>query len=289
MKLHHRRFPVGKMSQVFGVSESGYYRFHSAEPSARTIENLNLQQSIKRIFEKSRETYGSPRIHAELQQAGSSVSRPRVARIMSANGLYARKTKKFKVTTDSKHKYPIAPNVLNRMFTTVRSNEVWVSDITYINTTSGWLYLTVIIDLFDRKVIGWSMSRDMTAENTVIRAWRMAVVNRPISEKLIFHSDRGVQYACEKFTSILNSYSGVVTQSMSRKGNCWDNAVAESFFKTLKTECVYKEKYLSTSEAEISIFDWLETWYNRERRHSHLGNKSIEEFNISNHKFYQAA
>ena len=289
MKLHHRRFPVGKMSRFFGVSESGYYRFHNAEPSARTAENTNLQQSIRSIFDKSKQTYGSPRIHAELRDLGSTVSRPRVARIMSAIGLYARKPKKYKVTTDSNHKYPIAPNVLDRMFTTTRSNEVWVSDLTYINTANGWLYLTVIIDLFDRKVIGWSMSHDMTAENTVIRAWQMAVLNRPISEKLIFHSDRGVQYACTKFTAILGSFSGRVTQSMSRKGNCWDNAVAESFFKTLKTECVYRERYISKSEAEMSIFDWLETWYNRKRRHSHLGNKSIEQFNLNNHQFNQAA
>ena len=133
MKLHQRRFPVGKMSQVFGVSASGYYRFNNAEPSSRTVENINLQQSIRSIFDKSKQTYGSPRIHAELQDSGSTVSRPRVARIMSANGLYARKPKKYRVTTDSNHKYPIAPNVLDRMFTTSRSNEVLVSDLTYSN------------------------------------------------------------------------------------------------------------------------------------------------------------
>jgi len=155
---------------------------------------------------------------------------------------------------------------------------IWVSDITYIRTYQGWLYLTVIIDLFDRKVVGWAMSSDLTAQNTSITAFRMAVRNTDLSKNnnLIFHSDRGLQYACGTFTNIMNHYK--ITRSMSRKGNCWDNAVAESFFKTLKTEWVWQRTYSNRKTAELSIFQWIETWYNRKRRHSHLDYKTIEEF-----------
>jgi putative transposase len=165
---------------------------------------------------------------------------------------------------------------------------VWVSDITYIETSQGWLYLTVIIDLFDRKVIGWAMSEDMSTESTIIEAWYMAVGNRPIKQHLIFHSDRGSQYACYKFRNILKSYPEV-EQSMSRKGNCWDNAVAESFFKSLKTEWIYKNEYLRKTDAEISIFTWIETWYNRNRRHSALNYKTINEFELENNNYKQVA
>ena len=161
-------------------------------------------------------------------------------------------------------------------FDVSKKSQVWVSDITYIRTYQGWMYLTVVIDLCDRKVIGWAMSSDMTAQNTSISALRMAIKNRPVEEGLIFHSDRGVQYACGAFTNILKHHE--ITQSMSRKGNCWDNAVAESFFKTLKTEWVYKQNFVTRKTAELSIFQWIETWYNRKRRHSHLGYKTIEEF-----------
>ena len=149
-------------------------------------------------------------------------------------GIFARRKRKFKNTTDSSHNYPVSPNILNQIFSVKRRNQVWVSDITYIETTKGWVYWTVIIDLFDRKVIGWSLSEYLTAENTIIKAWYAAIDNRPINQKLIFHSDRGSQYACNTFLNILKSYKELVEQSMSRKGNCWDNAVAESYFKSLK-------------------------------------------------------
>jgi len=169
---------------------------------------------------------------------------------MKAAGIRARIPRRFVVTTDSRHNYPVAPNILNREFAASRPGQVWVSDITYIKTNRGWLYLTVIIDLFDRKVVGWSMSKGMTAEETIIAAWRMAVNNRPINQELIFHSDRGVQYACTKFTNILN-VNKWVQRSMSRKGNCWDNAVAESFFKTIKIESVYNETYQNHDHAPV--------------------------------------
>lgn len=197
---------------------------------------------------------------------------------MRSAGIYAIKPKKFKVTTDSKHNYPIAPNLLNRDFKTSRSNEVWVSDITYIRTRQGWLYLTMVMDLFDRKIVGWSTSNNLSAQDTSVKAFRMALNNRPIYDTLIFHSDRGIQYACTAFTNLLKQQNSRIKQSMSRKGNCWDNAVAESFFKSLKTELIYRNRYISRSHAEIDVFWWIETWYNRKRRHSALGMLNLEEF-----------
>jgi transposase InsO family protein len=207
---------------------------------------------------------------------------------MKGAGIRARKPRKFIATTDSKHNYPIAPNVLNRIFKVTRPGEVWVSDITYVRTQAGWMYLTVIIDLFDRKGVGWAMSKGLTALETSIPAWRMAVKNRPITDKLIFHSDRDIQYACEAFTNILNA-NPLVIRSMSRKGNCWDNAVAESFFKSIKAECIYLNEFPTQATAQVSIFEWIETWYNRHRRHSALGYLTIEEFEKINSNFKNAA
>ncbi len=267
--------------QRFKISKSSYYHWLKSGPSKPWLENEELLVRINDIYEYSSKTYGSPRIKEELQAQCFQVSRPRVARIMKAADIRAIKPRRFVVTTDSRHNYPTAPNILNREFTTMRPGEVWVSDITYIRTNKGWLYLTVIIDLFDRKVVGWAMSKGMTAEETVIAAWRMAERNRPINQELIFYSDRGIQYACTKFTNILKTNKWV-KRSMSRKGNCWDNAVAESFFKTIKIEVVYNETYQNQNHAKLSLFKWIETWYNRKRRHSALGYKTIEVFEFLN-------
>jgi len=269
------------MCRIFKIGRSSYYYWLKNGPSKRWIENEKLLVQINNIFEYSSKTYGSPRIKEELQAQGIQVSRPRVARIMKAAGIRARKPRRFVATTDSRHNYPVAPNILNRAFTVTRPGQVWVSDITYIKTSKGWLYLTVIIDLFDRKVVGWAMSKGLSAEETIIVAWRMAIGNRPIVKKLIFHSDRGIQYACTKFTNIVKA-NKFVCRSMSRKGNCWDNAVAESFFKTIKVESVYNENYHDQDQAKLSIFKWIEIWYNRKRRHSALGYKTMEEFEILN-------
>jgi len=212
------------MCHIFKVSKSGYYQWLKNEPSKRWQENEELLKKIQEIFNLSHKTYGSPRITEELRAGGKNISRPRVARIMKAAGIRARKPRKFIRTTDSRHNYPLVPNILRRNFKAGRRGEIWVSDITYVLTKSGWLYLTVIIDLYDRKVIGWSMSKGLSAEETIIPAWMMAIMNRPISNKLIFHSDRGVQYASEAFTNILSS-NNLIIRSMSRKGNCWDNGV----------------------------------------------------------------
>jgi transposase InsO family protein len=276
-------FPVEKMCKVLRLSRSSYYSWKNREPSKREKENKMLEEMIVEIHLKSRGTYGSPRISRELQELGFSASKPRVARLMKSNGIQSKIRKKWKITTNSNHKYPIVPNKLNRNFTTETPNEVWVSDITYIATKEGWLYLTVVLDLWDRKIIGWALSKTMYAKDTVIPAWKMANDNRKINAPLIFHSDRGIQYACKEFTNYLDR-NKLVTRSMSRKGDCWDNAVAESFFKTLKTELVYHQDYETISQAELAVFDYIETWYNRQRRHSALNGMTILEFEKLNYK-----
>jgi transposase InsO family protein len=276
------------MCKVLKVTKSSYYSWLRNGPSSRWKENEKLLKEIGDIFKDSHDTYGSPRITAELRARGWEVSLNRVAKIMRAAGLRARRARRFVATTDSKHNYPVAPNVLDQDFRVSRPAQVWVSDITYVRTKNGWLYLTVIIDLFDRKVIGWSMSKGLSAEETVIAAWMMAIRNRPLTQELIFHSDRGVQYACHAFVNLLSS-NELITRSMSRKGNCWDNAVAESFFKTIKLEWIYTKNYVNQLQAELSIFEWIEVWYNRRRRHSALGYKTMEEFEKINCNFNHAA
>ena len=280
MKDYRKEYPIGKMCQVFKVSRSGFYDWLNRSPSKRDGENRMLLSEIMRIHQWCKATYGSIRMTDELNARGFKVSRNRVARLMKQNKLKAVHAKKFVATTDSKHSYPVVENRLARDFTAQQSGKVWVSDITYIKTAKGWLYLTVIIDLFDRKVVGWSQSSDMKAANTVMAAWKMAVSNRPLAGQLIFHSDRGVQYACSEFTDLLGSYQ-CVERSMSRKGDCWDNAVAESFFKTIKVELIYRNRYPTKEHVALAIFEWIETWYNRHRRHSALGGKSIVEFEKS--------
>jgi transposase InsO family protein len=184
--------------------------------------------------------------------------------------------KKFKVTTDSKHNYPVVGNLLNRNFGPNRLTMAWVSDITYIRTQQGWLYLTIILDLGDRKILGWALSKGLSADQTSVAAWKMAIKNRAITGPLLFHSDRGVQYACHKFANLLKAKKQV-TRSMSRKGNCWDNAVAESFFNTLKREWVNRFTYANRKQAELSIFDYIESWYNTNRIHSTIDYDSPKE------------
>jgi len=272
------------MCKVLKVSKSGYYYWCKGLISNREKENKKLLQEILNIYNQSNGTYGSPRIQEELYYRGYNVSRPRVARIMRCNNIQSKIRKKWVATTDSKHSNPIAPNLLNRNFIVGLPGMVWVSDITYINTKNGWVYLTVVIDLFDRKVIGWALSTTMKAVETSMEALKMALSNRIRSENLIFHSDRGVQYACSDFLKIINKNN--ITQSMSRKGNCWDNAVAESFFKTLKTESIYQYDFKSKREARREVFRYIEIWYNRKRRHSTLGYKTPLEienlFNMNN-------
>lgn len=275
------------MCKVLGVSKSGYYSWLKRKPSKRAVENQKLMEQIRQIHKKSKYTYGSPRVTEELKINYVHVSRRRVARLMQKAGIRSITKKKFVATTDSKHNYPVAPNLLNREFRVEVPGKVWVSDITYIRTIEGWLYLTVIIDLFDRKVIGWSMSSTLKTAETIAPAWMMALMNRPLTDKLIFHSDRGIQYACSELKELIRNPQ--VIQSMSRKGNCWDNAVAESFFKTIKTEWIYRFVYTTKKQAVISVFEYIETWYNTQRRHSALNYLTPDEYGKLMNKLKNAA
>lgn len=251
-------------------------------PSNRELRRELLIKEIQVVYRTSRCTYGSPRITKELNAQGIKASQPLVAKLMRKEHIRSIIKRKYRVTTNSSHSYPIAENKLMREFTVTEENKVWVSDLTYVSTNQGWLYLTTVIDLFDRKVIGWALSETMKTNATVIPAFRMAQKHRPLLKEktLLFHSDRGIQYACEEFVSELGKYQNI-ERSMSRKGNCWDNAVAESFFKTLKVELVYHNKYETKQQAALSIFEYIEVWYNKNRRHKQLNNLTILEYQKS--------
>ena len=281
---YRSRFGVEKMCRLFAVSRSGFYRWDQATESMRTVENGILLVNIRKIVEENKGRYGSPRVTAELQQQGYSCSRPRVARLMHKSGIRARTKRRFKATTNSKHKYPVVPNLLQQNFQIDAPNRVWVSDITYIRTMEGWLYLTVVLDLYNRKITGWSMSDRMEAGDTTVPAFQMAVKGHQPPPGLVFHSDQGVQYACAQFVTLLRNSKAI--QSMSSRGNCYDNAVAESFFHTLKTELVNQETYRTRQEAKRSVFEYMESYYNRTRKHSYLGYQSPVEY--ENTMFNQA-
>lgn len=221
IKQNKYLFTVEKMCQVFKINKSSYYKWLIRVPSKRALYNQILLEEIKRIYYYNRKRYGSPRITKELKMLGFIASKELVRKLMKKEFLQSIVKRKFKVTTDSSHKYPVVENNLNREFTVSRENQTWVSDITYVRTGQGWLYLTSVIDLFDRKVIGWALSATMSAKDTSIKAFKMALINRPIknNQSLIFHSDRGIQYACEEFVCELNKQKSII-RSMSRKGNC---------------------------------------------------------------------
>ena len=272
---HRTLFPLERMAKVLRVSRSGYYAWLGRPRSQRAQENIRLDVQIKSVYETSQGRYGSMKITRELVNQGWRYSRNRVAAGMRRMGIASKTRKKFKATTDSKHSYLVAPNLLNRNFATAAPNEVWVSDITYIRTKSGWTYLTVFIDLFSRIVTGWSVSRSLNHE-MVTEALQMGIWRRRPEKGLMIHSDQGVQYACDDFRNMLKKHRFV--QSMSRKGNCWDNAMMESFFATLKKERIHREDYATRSAARASVFDYIERFYNRVRRHSALGYVSPEQF-----------
>src|SRR5690554_3874455 len=269
MAEHRHEFPILKMSKVFNVSSSGYYRWLRAGPSKRTKMNQALTMAIAKQWKQSRRTYGAPRIHEALLQQDWQVSRPRVARLMRKAGITSVIRAKWTVTTLSEHEERVVPNLLNRKFNPDSLSQVWVSDITFLPGEDGWLYLTTVIDLADRQVIGWALSETMTAEETTVAALTQAIVRRAPKEGMLFHSDRGKQYCSEAFRELLEEHKMV--QSMSRKGNCWDNAPAESFFKSLKYEAQMPAKFVSYSQARRVMFDYIECWYNTQRLHSTLG------------------
>jgi putative transposase len=265
------------MCQMLNVARSGYYAWRDRPISPRRQRRAAVVEQIRVAFDRSRGTYGSPRLTVDLNDRGISVCANTVARYMRESGLFVKPRRRFiPRTTDSAHGHPIAPNRLDRDFVAAAPNRKWACDLTYIWTDDGWLYLSVVIDLFSRRVVGWSMSDDLKADG-VAEALEMALGRRaPRAGQLLHHSDRGVQYACERYRQLLGEHGVVV--SMSRPGNCYDNAVAESFFGTLKTELVHQRRYRTRAEARSSLFEWIECWYNRRRRHSSLGYLSPEAF-----------
>jgi len=275
IQRHEKKYPVTVMCRVLRASHSGYYQWRKGGVTQRTVRHAQLLDLIKKIFDDSRGNYGSPRILKELRKAGIVDNHKTVEDLMKKYGIQAKRRKKFKATTNSKHNLPVAKNLLKRNFKARKPNQAWVSDITYIWTDEGWLYLATFIDLFSRKVVGWSMSPRMTAD-LVVDAFRMAIFRQKRKAPRLVHSDRGSQYASDAFRKELKAHG--CKQSMSRKGNCWDNAVAESFLGTLKAELVHHERFKTREEARLSIFDYIETFYNRRRIHSHLNFVSPEDF-----------
>ena len=264
---HREQFRVKRLCEVLEVSRSGYYEWCGRPESPRSCEDRRLGEQIKATHEKSRQTYGTRRIQRDLTEEGEQVSRARIGRLMRRQGLEAKARRRFKATTDSRHTLPVADNHLNRNFEVKEPDRVYVGDITYIPTAEGWLYLAVLIDLYSRMVVGWAMSARMTAD-LVGDALKMAIGKRRPPKELMVHHDRGSQYASHRYRQTLDEHQYVL--SMSRKGNCWDNAPAESFFKTLKTELVHGAQFQSRDQAKQEIFEYIEVFYNRRRRHSSI-------------------
>lgn len=253
------------MCEMLGVGRTSYYDWIKAQPSQRTLENIILIEKIKEIFMENYCSYGVRRIRRALINLGFAVSRRRVGKLMKEVGLVCKTKRKFRITTDSKHKLPVAANILKRDFVATQPNQKYVGDITYIWTQAGWLYLAVVIDLFSRHVVGWSMADNMQA-SLVNDALLMAIWKRKPPRGLIWHTDRGSQYASASHCKILDDHG--IIQSMSGKGQCWDNAVAESFFHTLKTELTHHMNFKTKGEAQQAIFQYIEIFYNRKRMHS---------------------
>ena len=277
IKQHMSEFPVESMCRFLRVSRSAYYAWLQRAQTAGEKEDAELTDIIQSVFNKSRATYGTRRIKKELGDRNRLVSRRRIGRLMRAADLACKTKRKFKATTNSKHDQPIAPNHLDRQFTVEQPNQVYVGDITYIYTQEGWLYLAVVIDLFSRQVVGWSMVEHMRAK-LVNDALLMAIWQRKPGKGLLWHTDRGSQYASESHRALLKQHD--IQQSMSRKGNCWDNAVSESFFHTLKTELVHHHAYQTRAEAKQTVFEYIEVFYNRERLHSANGYLSPVDYEL---------
>ena len=265
---HVADFPVQVMCEVLGVSRGGYYAWASRTESARAADDRALAAEIRAAHEASRGRYGSPRVHAELSTRGRRIGRKRVARLMRGMGLAARRRRRFRRTTDSRHAFPIAPNLLERNFKAEAPDRIWLADLTYIRTAQGWLYLAVVLDLYTRRVVGWAMA-DHLGHELALAALDMAILRQRPAPGLLHHADRGVQYAAHGYRARLRRHGMLC--SMSRKGDCWDNAPMESFFATLKGELVDQASYETRDEARTDLFHYIEGFYNRRRLHSALG------------------
>ena len=269
-------YALSEMCPVLAVSISGYRAWkRGGKVDRRRLTDAQLLALIHAIHDELKAAYGSPRMVLELRARGFSASKPRVERLMRENGIRARHKRRFKVTTDSKHKLPIAPNLLDRDFTPTAPNQVWTSDITYLWTEEGWLYLAIVLDLFNREVVGWSLKPRMTAD-IVTDALTMAWFRRKPAPGMLHHSDRGSQYASHAFQDKLTEYG--MTCSMSRKGNCWDNAPTESWFNSFKNERVHGWRFATREDMTATAFEYIEVFYNRKRLHSMLGYKSPTRF-----------
>jgi putative transposase len=278
---HQGKYPVWRICVLLGISRSGFYAWKKRKPSQREHKTQILLDHIRRIHNMYRKAYGSPRVYAQLKKQGITCNRKTVARLMRQDGLKGQRKYRRVITTNSKHSFPVAPNLLNREFQADRPDQKWVADITYIPTREGWLYLASVLDLFSRKVVGWEMSSQIDAQ-LVESALRMALYRRQPHFGLLHHSDRGSQYASHQIRNILAANRILV--SMSGKGDCYDNAVMESFFGTLKNEWVHHQKYDTRSHARTDIFNYIEGFYNTVRLHSSLGYFSPNEFEAIYHK-----
>jgi putative transposase len=279
IKEHRGPFTVRQMCTTLEASSSGYYAWLTRRPGARAQRRESLQREIGTVHRESRELYGSPRVYRELRTRGQSVCENTVAKVMRQAGIRSKLRRRFVPrTTDSKHQQPVAENVLAQCFEASGPNRKWVADITYVETGEGWLYVAAVLDLFSRKIVGWSMDAHMRTD-LVKDALQMALQRRRPERGLLHHSDRGVQYACGDYQQLLASHGCI--SSMSRIGNCYDNAVMESFWKTLKTELVYQTRYATRAQARQAIFEYMEVYYNRYRLHSSLNYMSPELFEAS--------
>ena len=273
--MNKKSHPVEKMCKVLTVSRSSYYKRKNKGKSRRQRENEKLLVLIKEIFRESKERYGSPRITEELRRRGIRCNKKRIARLMRKEGIAARMFRKYRITTQSDHHLYRSENILGRGFSREGPNEAWTSDITYIRTDEGWLYLAAVMDLYSRKIVGWELGKRLDSD-LIEKALQNALLDRKVERGIIFHSDQGSQYASESFRRMLRA-NGFI-QSMSRRGNCYDNAVTESFFHTLKTELVNRTRYRTREEARRSIFEYIEIFYNRKRLHSSIGYRSPVEY-----------
>jgi len=268
-------YPMRILCRVLEVSRSGFYAWLARKPSARDLEDEQLRPQVVKAFETGRGTYGSPRVRDELVDQGFEIGRKRVARLMRELGLQGVCPRKFRVTTNSDHEHPVADNVLNRDFVATRPNEKWATDITYVWTGEGWLYLAVVMDLYSRRIVGWSTADHLKTE-LCLDALQAALEYRAGIENLVHHSDRGCQYASDRYRAVLDAHG--IECSMSRRANCWDNAVAESFFGTLKNELIYRRPWQTREQARNAIGEYIEIFYNRIRRHSTIGGVSPARF-----------
>jgi len=278
-------YPVAVMCRVLQVSRSGYYAWSKRPASPHALEDQRLALQVAAIFAEYGGRYGSPRVYRELCAQGQHRGRNRVARLMRLQGLRAQAPRHFRCTTDSGHGLPIKENLLGRRFTVLTPNSCWVSDITYLWTLEGWLYLAVILDLFSRRVVGWALSQRLE-RGLALEALRAALRERQPAPGLLHHSDRGSQYASHDYQQLLALHG--IRSSMSRSGNCWDNAVAESFFASLKVELVYPSRWQTRAQARSAVFEYIEAFYNRRRRHSTLGYLSPLEFERRHHEVLAA-